>query len=644
MTSIIFIVNMIKKNHLLQSINLQKIILICIMAFSPVSYALSPHPVWLQESLKKLDQLNDKNPRLALEFTKTLLNKPTQPLDNIGKAALYARVAEYNYYLGLLDESQHYINMFYGLKTNLSTKDGITLLITHADVLDAQGTSKQAMTLYRQAKKYAEDIEDKKLLAESYSAIASAYSANHNDTEALKNYHQAYLLTHELGDELDIAYLNIQMSRSYSYIYDDEKAVQLANEAIRYFHANEYYFDELFAQNTLANIYMPMKEFDKAISTYQRVLDLSKRVEKENLADVAYLGLANAYLKKKQNDKARHYFELYEKNHQGSITPFTQLSDLILSAQIAFADKEISFAEDNIKQAEAVLANLDKEKVISWHIQLLDFKADIAVYKEDFKNAYFFQKETRKLFKSYQNSEREKVRSRYKVMFDTDQALLKNQLLERDMQLDKAELESAAQQQKLQTLLISAVSIFALSLMFFIYRQRKNSKILHKLANTDVLTELANRRYTFIYAENMLAQAKKYQQNFAIIIFDIDHFKKINDAYGHTGGDIALKSIANIANEYVRSNDILGRIGGEEFLVILPSTSSKQAYDIAERIRQGIEKADITLGDEIVNTSASFGISQLAQNQPNFNQIFHEADMALYQAKNNGRNCIILAG
>lgn len=229
-------------------------------------------------------------------------------------------------------------------------------------------------------------------------------------------------------------------------------------------------------------------------------------------------------------------------------------------------------------------------------------------------------------------------------MFDTDQALLKNKLLERDKQLDKSALENAAQQQKLQSLLISAMSIFALALIFFIYHQRKNSKILHKLANTDALTELANRRYTFIYAENMLAQSKKYQQSFAIIIFDIDHFKKINDTYGHTGGDIALKGISDIANEYVRSNDILGRIGGEEFLVILPNTSSKQAYDIAERIRQGIEKADITLGDEIVNISASFGISQLTQNQPNFNQIFHEADIALYQAKNSGRNCITLAG
>ncbi len=644
MTSIIFIVNMIKKHRFLQSVNLCNIILICIMAFSPVSYALSPHPVWLQESLDKADKLNDKNPSLAIEFVDKLLNKPTEPLDNVGKAALYARVAEYRLYLGHIVESQNYIDMFYELKTDLASADGVTLLITHAAVLESQGQAKEAMVLYLKAKDNAELTESKKSLANSYSAIAGSFANNLNDAEALKYYHKAYMLTQEFGDELEMAYLNIQMSSSYSYIYDYEKATKLANEAISYFHANKYYYDEVFAHNTLAKVYLPMKEYDKAIASYQKILVLSKLIKTENLADIAYLGLARTYLTKKENDKARHYFNLYQQYTPESTATFTKIDNLILSAKIAFGDKDISFAEENIKQVEAILASLDSQIAVSWQINILDFKADIAVFKEDFENAYLFQKEARKLLKSYQSSEREKVRSKYKIMFDTDQALLKNQILERDQQLNKVAFESSAQQHKLQTSLTIAISLLALGLIFFIYRQRKNSAILHKLANTDGLTALANRRYTFIYAEDMLAQAKKYQQNFAIIIFDIDHFKNVNDTYGHTGGDTALKKIAATASEFVRNNDILGRIGGEEFLIILPNTSSKQAYDIADRIRRSIEKTDIILGDQVVNISASFGISQLAQNHPHFNQIFHEADIALYQAKNSGRNCITLAG
>ncbi len=617
--------------------------LVCLISFSPVSYAASSYPIWLQESIDKADKLNDQDPNLALEFTQALLNKPTEPLDDLSKAALYSRIAEYNLYLGHLDVSQSYIDMFYDLNTDLANSDGITLLITHAVVLESQGKAKEAMVLYLKAKDKAEAIESKEALAESYSAIAGSLAESLNDAEALKYYHKAYLLTQEFGDELELAYLNIQMSRSYSYIYDDEKAIQLANEAIHYFHENGYYYDELFAQNTLASIYMPMKEYEKALAIYERILVLSKSIETENLADIAYLGLARTHLIKKENDKARHYFELYKQHTPESTAAFTQIDDLVLSAKIAFADDNIAFAEENVKKAEAILDALDSQATISWNINILKLKADIAVFKKDFEDAYLFQKKAHKLISSYENSEREKVRSKYKVMFDTDQALLKNQLLERDKELDKVALENSVQQNKLQTSLTITISLLSLGLIFFIYKQRKNSAILHKLANTDTLTELANRRYTFIYAENMLLQAKKNKQDFSIIIFDIDHFKKINDTYGHSGGDIALKDIAAIANEYVRNNDILGRIGGEEFLVILPNTSSKQAYEVAERIRQAIVAKDITLGNKVVNISASFGISQLAQNQPNFNQIFHEADIALYQAKNSGRNCISLA-
>jgi len=634
---------MLKTKHFLQSISLVGTFLICLISFSSVSYAVSSHPTWLQESLDKVDKLNDKNPHLALEFAQGLLNKPAEPLDDLGKAALYSRIAEYNFYLGHLDVSQNYIDMFYELNAGLANADSVSLLIVHAEVLGSQGKAKEAMVLYLKAKDNAEAIESKKSLADSYSAIAGSLADNLNDAEALKYYHKAYILTQEFGDELELAYLNIQMSRSYSYIYDDEKAIQLANEAIRYFHDNEYYYDELFAQNTLASIYLPMKEYDKAVASYEIMLILSKHIETENHADIAYLGLARTHLIKKENDKARYFFDLYKQYTAKSTTPFTQIDDLLLSAKIAFADEEIAFAEENVKKAEAILATLDRQAIISWHINILKFKADLAVFKKDFENAYLLQKEAHKLVSSYENREREEIRSKYKVMFDTDQALLKNQLLERDKQLDKVALESSEKQHKLQTSLTITISLLSLGLVFFIYRQRKNSAILHKLANTDTLTELANRRYTFIYAENMLLQAKKNTQDFSIIIFDIDHFKKINDTYGHSGGDIALKDIAEIANEFVRNNDILGRIGGEEFLVILPNTSSKQAYEVAERIRQAIVTKDITLGDKVVNISASFGISQLAKNQQNFNQIFHEADIALYQAKNSGRNCISLA-
>ena len=625
------------------SLNIKRFAILFILFISLQALALSNHPVWVQNNLDKVDVMNDKDPSLALEFVQNFLNEKINELSPKAKAAIYSRLAMYHYYLGNIEESLKHVNLFYALNLGLGNSDGIALLLTHGGLFDEQGDSKKAMELYLQAESYAKETENKKLLAESYSAIASSFSNNHNDSEALRYYHQAYLHLKDLGDELEMAYLKIQMSSSYSYIYDDEKAISLAKEAITYFNQNEYYFDELFAQNSLANIYMTMDAYDTAIPIYEEIIELSKKITKTSFIEVAYLGLAKAYHHSKKADKARHYFSLYQSVHPSSTSPFTQIDDLMLSASIAFADKDIPLAEESIKQAEIILSSIDKESGLSWSITILDFNADLSVFKNDYQKAYQLQKKAREILKSYQSNEREKIRSKYKIMFDTDQALLKNQLLERDKLLDKSALENAAQQQKLQTVIIIVISIFVFVLVFFILKQRQTSKILHQLANTDTLTELANRRYTFIHAENMLALAREKNKHFAIIIFDIDHFKHVNDTYGHTGGDIALKDIAAIANEYVRSNDILGRIGGEEFLFILPNTSAKQAMEVAERVRSGIEENKVNITGNIVNITASFGVAELVNKKQSFNQIFHEADIALYKAKNNGRNHVVMA-
>ena len=622
-------------------------ILGCILCFSAISfygYAFETTSTWMLKPLEHIDELNKKDPALALSFAKEIFKEHQQKMSNIDKASIFGKMARHNYFLGHYNDSQNDLDRAYALNVDLTTNLGVSLLLTQGGVMGELGDVEHAMEKYLLAEKYAKINENPKLLADTYAYIAHFYSNGHNDSEALKYYHQAYLLFEQIGDELNMAYLKVDMSNSYSLMFDEVKAIKLAIEASDYFNKHQYYFDELFSQNMLAKIYLRKKNYQKAELAYLRVIVLTEQANKKTYVYLAYLGLASTYHHSQQAEKARVFWKKYKEHQPDYENPAAKRSAVVLEAKLAIADNNIKKAINALTELEVILKPLNIKTAVSWYVELFDLQAKIAIKQNDYQTAYFKQKKARELQKDYYHAEREIVRSKYKVMFDTDQALLKNKLLERDKQLDKSALENAAQQQKLQSLLISAMSIFALALIFFIYHQRKNSKILHKLANTDALTELANRRYTFIYAENMLAQSKKYQQSFAIIIFDIDHFKKINDTYGHTGGDIALKGISDIANEYVRSNDILGRIGGEEFLVILPNTSSKQAYDIAERIRQGIEKADITLGDEIVNISASFGISQLTQNQPNFNQIFHEADIALYQAKNSGRNCITLAG
>ncbi len=179
------------------------------------------------------------------------------------------------------------------------------------------------------------------------------------------------------------------------------------------------------------------------------------------------------------------------------------------------------------------------------------------------------------------------------------------------------------------------ISILLLSFIaFYIYKQRnlaKHKEELEFLSNTDSLTGLKNRRKI----DKILNEQKN--KKFSIILMDIDHFKQINDNFGHLIGDEILIEVAKLLKHNVNANDILGRWGGEEFLIICKNTSIQEAKSLANRIKTLLENKEFKL----CKITASFGISK-AENNLELKDILANADHALYKAKKNGRNQIVL--
>lgn len=161
-------------------------------------------------------------------------------------------------------------------------------------------------------------------------------------------------------------------------------------------------------------------------------------------------------------------------------------------------------------------------------------------------------------------------------------------------------------------------------------------------ARTDALTGLYNRRYFIEQAEKEFNRATRHNETISLIIIDVDHFKHINDEFGHLTGDEVLKSLANNLKSMVRVEDTPARIGGEEFAILLPQTSSEHALNMAERIRQyhsdfpciGIDSATHSI-------TLSIGVSTLLAHDINFDSLFSRADKALYQAKESGRDKVL---
>lgn len=163
-----------------------------------------------------------------------------------------------------------------------------------------------------------------------------------------------------------------------------------------------------------------------------------------------------------------------------------------------------------------------------------------------------------------------------------------------------------------------------------------------KLAYTDPLTKTNNRTS---FNDSLMREIKRSQRtsrNLSLIFVDIDHFKQINDTYGHECGDLALSSIAGRLLNNIRGSDAVFRYGGEEFVVMLSDTGLDDACMIAERIRQDIENHSFAYGMEVLNATASLGVASL-QGNDNCESIIKRADAAMYQAKEQGRNRVCVA-
>jgi diguanylate cyclase (GGDEF)-like protein len=185
---------------------------------------------------------------------------------------------------------------------------------------------------------------------------------------------------------------------------------------------------------------------------------------------------------------------------------------------------------------------------------------------------------------------------------------------------------------------------FAASLAAIAIENTQVRSELEDRAYSDYLTGLPNRRYFIEKAQEELSRHHRYGGHLALIMFDIDYFKNINDAHGHHIGDIVLQKIADVCRPLLRNIDMIGRIGGEEFAVLLPQTGAHEAQIIAERLRLAIAQACVVVSQNAsVHFTASFGVCVVTDVPMDIDRLLHQADNTLYLAKESGRNCVCLA-
>ncbi|MGA0587738.1 diguanylate cyclase [Dyella sp. KRB-257] len=222
--------------------------------------------------------------------------------------------------------------------------------------------------------------------------------------------------------------------------------------------------------------------------------------------------------------------------------------------------------------------------------------------------------------------------------FDTARKEQENRRLEADRKLRDEQLASLKRVRHWQRTALALGGVLIVLLLWQAQRQLRRSRRLHRMAMTDPLTGVANRRGLEYVGERALRHACTMDEPMALLAMDLDHFKQVNDDHGHPVGDEVLKRFCSLCTESLRQIDRIGRMGGEEFLVVLPGTALDAARPIAERLRESVSA--LVLDDLVpgLRITVSIGVTERRESDKEFNQLLTRADQALYAAKRQGRN------
>ncbi|GGF55956.1 GGDEF domain-containing protein [Alteromonas lipolytica] len=271
-------------------------------------------------------------------------------------------------------------------------------------------------------------------------------------------------------------------------------------------------------------------------------------------------------------------------------------------------------------------------------ISALDTLHKIASDESNFEQALRYLEQLMALQAQESSAQLSKQLAIQKAWFEIDAKQSQIELLDKQNALLTAKAKLSGESLENSLLALSLVSLLLASLIFWSYRSHKIQAKLKYYARTDMLTQISNRAYFNEQCNDCLNQAQKNQSKMSLILLDLDHFKNINDSYGHQIGDWALTQVAKVISATLDEEAIFGRLGGEEFGILLRGEHSEIALQIAERCRVAIERIEPTVSEYQFKLTVSLGVSNTSQVGYKFENLYAAADLALYQSKHYGRN------
>ena len=509
------------------------------------------------------------------------------------------------------------------------------VLTCRGEIAATVGENTRARDLFDQSVTVATAALDDEMLAETLFSRGSLFATEGKYANGLADLRKSQ----SLFEKLQMPHYALTVVSSIASLFnrmgDYTQAQHMYEDALKQQRAAGLRREQVVTLCNLGRTHENLSEWDGAREAFSRAWDLSRELGYVRGEAYALRGLAVA-----ANAKNDPMYALETLQRAADLQQ--QTPDARLDAQIQLARgvalhklRRLPESLDALEHALAIFRNTDSL------LELGETYDELALVNADLGNwraAYDNQTQSQSTVETLLRNQSDQRFATLKVEFDTAAKEKENQLLLRENEVNAKAIAEGTRARKLQAAVITMIALLTTLLVALAVHQRSTTRRMRKLAMTDELTGVPNRRAVLARIAPLLQEEEP--PLCSILVVDIDHFKSINDKFGHPVGDEALRLVSTELSSTLREPAFMGRLGGEEFVVVLPDTGLEAATQTAERLRERVLAIDThrLLNDR--QLTVSIGVTTSLANGDTISSMLKRADSALYEAKYAGRNCV----
>lgn len=591
--------------------------------------------------LSRAEQLKDSDPKAALmllDAHKNDVNK--QPITN---QVNYLRIQSSAY----SDQALYSLSEAAAEKGLNLTKQMNNPSIFIAELAYTKGYSREnlgdlhsALQFYQNGLDVARSMNNQEMTTRGLINIGAIFYLSKDYKQSLITLNQALQLANELADEALLGDIKSELGILYGYLREQNHANDYLQQSYQHFKKAGKH---TYALNSLHNIainHANIQRYEQAVSVYRLLeSEIQPNTSNEFIATL-YRDFAWALMNQKVADieNAYRYILLAGEYVKEVEQHFVKLQYFVDKAYVLEKMARFQEALVSLEQAEILLERKDNDLYVASALDILYLKAQLHYALGQFSQAFEMQTQYFTKFLTYQQARETTEIDELRLQFESEAAQRHNDILEKKQRVQSLQLQQMKLEANSRQLLVAVLAICTLVLAWFLFRVIKGQRNLIHVTRTDSLTGVANRRRLLQLGNAYFLTAQEQQQAFSVYMIDIDFFKKINDQFGHSVGDKALKEIAALGQSLMRTSDVFGRCGGEEFIALLPNTDHREAIEVAQRLRENIERANWQT-QQIKQLTVSIGVATFRHNNYcDFSALLKAADEQLLKAKQSGRN------